>query len=345
VQACPFCLAEDEQPYFRRRWRLAFVVACPRHKSLLIECCPGCGDNIQFHLNASDGVHVKQGTITVCRKCQFDLRNATSQPCAESRVIEFQEHLLSVVKQGYVNIKVIEEISSSTYFTFLYWMLSMVIEKHDLMRGLQSAIFKHYALDLDLSNLPKMYAFESLHVSTRYELMWLLNRLLLDHPDRYLKKTRRSIESKTLCTEMEWVWYSKFLRTPYWYIPVAYAERNRCRILRDEQTDAKQCNSATGDRRRPAWLNEGGEYSKGVYSRIMLFRGLPNERAYQSRASLARTQAVISDRTKAVAHQLFNDGFPVRKIAYICDTTSDAVENWIKERSAHLSRKTHTHSH
>jgi hypothetical protein len=31
VQYCPECLAEDEHPYYRRRWRLATRVSCPKH--------------------------------------------------------------------------------------------------------------------------------------------------------------------------------------------------------------------------------------------------------------------------------------------------------------------------
>jgi hypothetical protein len=48
MQACIQCLAEDVTPYFRRRWRLSFVIACPRHKSLVIDRCYACGASIRF---------------------------------------------------------------------------------------------------------------------------------------------------------------------------------------------------------------------------------------------------------------------------------------------------------
>jgi len=43
LQFCPQCLAEDEQPYFRRQWRLATTIACARHGSRLLDRCPACG--------------------------------------------------------------------------------------------------------------------------------------------------------------------------------------------------------------------------------------------------------------------------------------------------------------
>jgi hypothetical protein len=36
LQFCLLCLAEDEEPYYRRKWRLAFMVACEKHHVLLL---------------------------------------------------------------------------------------------------------------------------------------------------------------------------------------------------------------------------------------------------------------------------------------------------------------------
>lgn len=43
---CPMCLNEDEQPYFRIAWRLAFVTHCPKHKCVLFDRCPNCSSVI-----------------------------------------------------------------------------------------------------------------------------------------------------------------------------------------------------------------------------------------------------------------------------------------------------------
>ena len=46
LQFCPHCLAEDEQPYFRRECRLATTIACARHGSRLLDRCPDCGQGL-----------------------------------------------------------------------------------------------------------------------------------------------------------------------------------------------------------------------------------------------------------------------------------------------------------
>lgn len=39
---CPKCLADDEVPYFRLTWRLAFICTCPIHGCSLLERCGTC---------------------------------------------------------------------------------------------------------------------------------------------------------------------------------------------------------------------------------------------------------------------------------------------------------------
>ena len=46
LQFCPQCLAEDEEPYFRREWRLATTIVCARHGSRLLDRCPACGQGL-----------------------------------------------------------------------------------------------------------------------------------------------------------------------------------------------------------------------------------------------------------------------------------------------------------
>ncbi len=48
VQYCPQCLQDDEEPYFRRHWRLTFVTACQRHRCRLLDRCVACGAPCNF---------------------------------------------------------------------------------------------------------------------------------------------------------------------------------------------------------------------------------------------------------------------------------------------------------
>src|ERR1044071_9643300 len=53
LQFCPLCLAEDKEPFFRRRWRLSFVVFCERHKVILLDRCAQCNKPVNFYMNVS----------------------------------------------------------------------------------------------------------------------------------------------------------------------------------------------------------------------------------------------------------------------------------------------------
>ena len=72
LQACPCCLAEDQNPYFRRAWRLATTIFCPRCARRLIDRCPACLQGLDpFHQAALAPQHV-------CAHCCFDLRRAAT---------------------------------------------------------------------------------------------------------------------------------------------------------------------------------------------------------------------------------------------------------------------------
>ena len=70
LQFCPQCLAEDEQPYFRREWRLATTIACSRHGSRLLDRCPACGQGLAPFNQAS------LRPQNDCAACGFDLTSA-----------------------------------------------------------------------------------------------------------------------------------------------------------------------------------------------------------------------------------------------------------------------------
>jgi hypothetical protein len=49
LQYCSQCLLEDDEPYFRRRWRVAYCTFCPKHSILLRDRCWRCGVPVAFH--------------------------------------------------------------------------------------------------------------------------------------------------------------------------------------------------------------------------------------------------------------------------------------------------------
>lgn len=74
IQYCPQCLAQDDIPYFRLAWRLAFYTFCPKHQIMMVDRCPHCGASIAFHrieLGRPKKSHVD--TLDCCWQCEKKL--------------------------------------------------------------------------------------------------------------------------------------------------------------------------------------------------------------------------------------------------------------------------------
>lgn len=94
LQFCPSCLAEDATPYFRRAWRLAWHVGCPRHGRLLADHCGRCLAPVEPHRVCAVDV-----TLCRCSTCGHDLRDTTTvEACADA--LAFQVAADQVLASG-----------------------------------------------------------------------------------------------------------------------------------------------------------------------------------------------------------------------------------------------------
>lgn len=77
LQYCPACLAEDDIPYFRKRWRVALYTFCIRHNVMVHDRCPECGAGVAFHrIEQGHYGSADDSPLAVCHRCGFDLRQA-----------------------------------------------------------------------------------------------------------------------------------------------------------------------------------------------------------------------------------------------------------------------------
>lgn len=80
-QFCPHCLAKDAEPYFRKRWRVAFYTWCTQHKIMLHDRCPACSSPVVFHRQElGKPKEIDAGSMALCHACGFDLRYASAVP-------------------------------------------------------------------------------------------------------------------------------------------------------------------------------------------------------------------------------------------------------------------------
>jgi hypothetical protein len=77
LQYCARCLAEDPEPYFRKRWRVALCTYCVRHNAMLRDRCPRCQSPVIFHrLELGRPRHAVGAKLCYCFQCGFDLRDS-----------------------------------------------------------------------------------------------------------------------------------------------------------------------------------------------------------------------------------------------------------------------------
>lgn len=81
IQFCPQCLSDDDEPYFRTRWRVAALTFCQKHNLLLHDRCPACGAPVSFHRRELGRPAITDpGLLCLCHSCDFDLRDAEWKP-------------------------------------------------------------------------------------------------------------------------------------------------------------------------------------------------------------------------------------------------------------------------
>lgn len=114
LQYCPRCLRSDGEPYFRRRWRLAFMTVCETHGVLLLDKCQRCGAPVNFHR-----VEPRQESIECCFRCGFNLNKARTSKlvrCQDLCCLSAERRWLDAIRQGYIRVSSEEAVDSLLFF-------------------------------------------------------------------------------------------------------------------------------------------------------------------------------------------------------------------------------------
>jgi len=207
---CPLCLAEDLDPYFRRRWRLAFYTVCHRHSVLLLDRCSQCQSVIQFFRHdLGDRNKPAPLTLNLCFHCQFDLSRAPAYGDAWSdwRVQQDMSVLGGLFDLGYLS-------NFTGEFQYNYLYLDVL---HQLARCLASRLgqplwqISRQMAHLPAHNIPAQFRYiEQMDITTRHELVTTAIWLLHEWPSRLLHAcTQTHIKSSTL--------FRDWPQAPYWF--------------------------------------------------------------------------------------------------------------------------------
>lgn len=218
LQFCPRCLAEDKEPYFRRRWRLAFVTVCGEHGVVLNDRCPRCGEAVNFYRDELDLRNkYAETSMTLCHSCRFDLRTVGESSKRSGLVVEavaveveFQERLLNAVRDEWIVVDGQGPVHSYLFFRVLRQLMQMVATRKRSAALRAAAIVRWDVPGFTTSFSDNSRVLERLNIDTRRRLLTIACYMLEDWPDRFVEYCEANrVWSLTLPQEMDDV--------PYWY--------------------------------------------------------------------------------------------------------------------------------
>lgn len=150
---CPECLNEDVEPYFRRRWRLAFSTVCTKHGCCLLDACPKCDSPIAPHRSDMQGRGIiPRGGLNVhCWKCGFDLRASWKTKISEESLVQLQARLEIALGNGYANWAGNPAMHSLVLFDGVRALIAGITSRQTQERLMKSA----KEINIDLGGWPR----------------------------------------------------------------------------------------------------------------------------------------------------------------------------------------------
>ena len=174
LQFCPKCLAQDEEPYFRKSWRVAFNTICTAHNCMLHDRCPDCGYGVAFHRN--DMRHVQYAPIVSlkeCHQCGLDLSKSQAiRPKYESKAIgKFLGNLSQKLFDGTLGQIEIDNLLVMHHFAKLLFTKNSTVK-----------LYAHFcdAVGIDEIALNTKDDIEGVNIQTRHRVLKLITYLMLD---------------------------------------------------------------------------------------------------------------------------------------------------------------------
>lgn len=211
-QYCRLCLEEDDHPYFRRKWRLAFNVVCERHNLLLEDACPHCLAPVEFH--AGDFGQRLLGyecPIVQCGLCKGDFRCRVrrSDPVVSRSVLEVQRLLNAALKTGWHSALPGARSYSHLHFVGLRHLIRLLCSAGHAKRLRQYVLGTKGMLDFGLQLGSAWQKYEALRVGERAFILDCAAQLLRDWPSEFIESCVQSRVSSSYILD-----YPNTL--PYW---------------------------------------------------------------------------------------------------------------------------------
>lgn len=169
-QFCPLCLLEDEYPYLRKVWRVAFVTICERHQIILHDRCEHCDKPMMPH--RADMIH-KTGIpmnigIEFCGSCGKKCTGCKAIK-AKPRIIAFQKLIYQSIYTGHISF------ANEQLYSFIF------------LEGIRAMAHGVARIDKVRERLHcNKVEIESCDIELRYRLMATCAKFLEDWPSKFI---------------------------------------------------------------------------------------------------------------------------------------------------------------
>lgn len=201
-QYCPLCLKNDDSPYFRKKWRLAFYTICPEHQVPLLDSCPTCGSNIvPRHLLWS------QNGNLYCNNCRQEIIKENRQKKVTTHLVSLHNKFEEILLNGYTyyNQKIVNGADFLLGIRIFISALVRVNYKRKLL-NLGLRITNNTILGYQ-EYFEKFPNFEVQSIETRYILIEIIAFFLDLPPNNLIKNFDENRISKSIFYNTEYEYY------------------------------------------------------------------------------------------------------------------------------------------
>lgn len=187
LRFCSQCLAEDDEPFFRKHWRISFVTVCPKHNCFLENICPSC------HIPITPYKVKEVNMYCRCHYCGASLYNGIPGPVSHhSDYFTTQKKLLHILNTGFFSYK------SENYYSIFYFSVLKQISK--IVNQLTMQNKSQFIENMDITDQTTIYS--------------LSESLLQDNKkmERFCQKNH--LGKSLLQKDMRYI--------PYWYTKIVF---------------------------------------------------------------------------------------------------------------------------
>lgn len=239
LQMCPDCLRADSIPYFRRGWKVAYLVACPLHGRLLEDACPNCHRPIAYHLADFGKALLPERVPTAfCASCGHSWASNTAiWEQVPDAFLEWQERLQSALETGWIESRQAGPIYALSFFEGLRVLIRLLTAKGRL-GCLRDIVAREIGfLPFGVTSDGNRNHFCGLRLGERFYILRYAHWLLEEWPERFIWACKAANLAFSYIES-----YRDRAPMPYWVASVAALARDfRHSKISNEERECVKC--------------------------------------------------------------------------------------------------------